>query len=292
MPYATQKKSIEKTEFIHLLELAFREDHAENDVTTLSVFRENSPARAHIFVKEEGILSGIPLAVEAFRLRDETLKISALKQDGDELKSGDIVLMIEGAIHSILTAERVALNFLALLSGTSTSASHAKKILAPLDIRVLDTRKTLPAYRALQKYAVAMGGGWNHRLNLEDMGLIKDNHITHAGSVQNAIRMFREKNPSAPLEVEVESIEQLKEALAETVDMILLDNMQPETMKEATKVIRTHNEKHQTSITSEASGGFTLDNIESLRNTGVDFVSMGSLTSKVTPLDFSLEMLS
>ncbi len=291
MPYADQLLVLKENHFRSLLREAFHEDHSEDDITTLSIFRDNSMAKARIFTREKAVLAGISVARAAFREIDPSVILHSFKEDGDEILAGDTVLEIEGPIQSLLKSERVALNFLALLSGTATAARSAAEKLKEFGIRPLDTRKTIPGYRYLQKYAVAMGGAWNHRMHLSDLGLIKDNHIAHVGSVSRAISLFREKYPTNPLEVEVETLAQLNEALAHTIDMVLLDNMDPHTMRECTAIIRAHNERTGNTVTSEASGGFLMDNLDTLRDTGVDFVSMGSLTSRILPIDFSMEIL-
>ncbi len=288
--YASKYLKLSSADYELQLKLAFEEDGYEQDVSTLSIFEQPARACAHIIARESGIIAGLPVVQAAFTFIDKQVQIEFLKQDGETCSSGDLILSARGDIRSLLRAERVALNFLGFLSGIATATRRVCDALQPMNIRPLDTRKTIPGLRRLSKYAVALGGGYNHRMSLADMGLIKDNHIAQAGSVTKAIKKFREKYPNMPLEVEVDTIEQLREALPLQPDMILLDNMNPGQLKECVNLIRDFNIKYGTNITSEASGGFRLDNLDMLTGTGVDYVSLGSLTSHVIPIDFSLEI--
>jgi len=283
--------NLKKEDYINLIELALREDQIEHDVTTLAVFSKQDIAQANLISRESGVLAGIEVFVEVFRRVDETLTIELKATDGQDLSPNEIVAIIKGPICSILAAERTSLNFLSMISGIANSARKCKKIASAMGITPLDTRKTLPGYRALSKYAVQMGGGANHRKDLQQMGLIKDNHIAAAGSITSAIHLFQKKYPQKKLEVEVDTYEQLVEALPEKPDMILLDNMNPGELKKCASYIKEFNSDNKLEITCEASGGYTPDNIEVLKDTGVDFVSSGALTNNITPFDFSLDVL-
>jgi nicotinate-nucleotide pyrophosphorylase (carboxylating) len=289
--YASNVPALTDMEIGRAVRFALAEDKASADITTQAIFTEGARAKGRIFVKSECVICGIRLAEEAFRYFDTGMVIRPLAADGDLLKAGSTVIELEGDIRALLRAERVALNFLAFLSSIATRTRQVVRAAAAYGVKVLDTRKTIPMLRALSKYAVVCGGGYNHRHDLAAMGLIKDNHIAQAGSVAAAIRAFKRHAPFTPLEVEVDTLEQLKEALPLKPDMVLLDNMENATMKQAMQLIREANAAMGTKITAEASGGFTLANLDRLKDTGVDFVSLGSITNTIEPPDFSLEIL-
>lgn len=268
------------------------EDKTSHDITTEAIFIKKQKVQAVLLTRETGILCGKDIFSRVFTLLDKNIQVNFLYSDGDKITAGEKIAHVTGDVKNIFKGERIALNFLSMLSGISTKVNHAVEILKPFGIGALDTRKTLPGYRVLSKYAVYIGGGNNHRLNLEQMGLIKDNHIAAAGGVKQAIEMFRKKYPSSKCEVEVETNAQLNEALNEYPDMIMLDNMKPDQIKKCMDLIRIFNAEHNANIIVEASGGFNLENIQSLSQTGVDFVSMGTLTNHIKPLDFSLEVLA
>ena len=288
--YPPNKTELIEKDYQDLLEMAFREDQVEDDVTTLSIFQEPEHAKAYIETQEDATLAGLPLVKAAFLYLDKDLIIRESFQDGALIRAKEVIVEIEGNVQSILRAERIALNFLGMLSGIATKTSKAAAILKPLGIMPLDTRKTIPAYRNLEKYAVSMGGGKNHRIDLSTLAMFKDNHIAKAKSISKAVELFRAKYQNIGLEIEVENLEMLEEALASDADLILLDNMNPALMKEATAIIAKHNKEKNKKVTAEASGGFDLENLYTLKNTGVDYVSMGSLTSKIDSIDFSLEI--
>ena len=291
LAYGTNIPFLPQSEIDRVLRQAFTEDQALADVTTHAVFEKFSLAHGRIFVKEEGIVCGVSLAEQALKFFDHSITVLRVKQDGERVQTGDTILKFEGDIRSIMRSERIALNFLAFMSSIATRTAQVVSIANSLGVKVLDTRKTIPGLRLVSKYAVVKGGGYNHRLDLSAMGLIKDNHIAHAGSVSAAIRKFKKSTIYKQLEVEIDTINQLYEALNEKPDMILLDNMDNATMKEAARIIREFNQKNKTQITSEASGGFTLENLSRIQGTGVDFVSLGSITNTIIPLDFSLEII-
>jgi nicotinate-nucleotide pyrophosphorylase (carboxylating) len=289
--YATQRPVLSDVEIDRVVRQALAEDKANADITTQAIFTQRSLAQARIFVKTPCVLCGVGVATQTFRYFDGAMEFKAVAGDGDKLDPGRTVLSLRGDIRAILQAERVALNFLAVLSAISTRTNSVVAEAATHSVKVLDTRKTIPMLRSLSKYAVVKGGGYNHRHDLAAMGLIKDNHIAQAGSVAAAILAFRRHAPFTPLEVEVDTLQQLTEALPLKPDMVLLDNMDAETMKQAMEQIRMINAALGTKITAEASGGFTLGNLGRLAGTGVDFVSLGSITNIIEPPDFSLEIV-
>ncbi|MDH5716018.1 MAG: carboxylating nicotinate-nucleotide diphosphorylase [Spirochaetia bacterium] len=288
--YTKPVSKISEIDYNNLIKAALIEDDVENDVTTLSIFKTKDIVNAKIIAKQEGILAGIKIAEKTFLILDRKLKIQIKKDDGSIFKKGECVLEINGSIQSILKAERTALNFLAFLCGISTSTYNITSKLSKHKITAVDTRKTIPGYRKLSKYAVFIGGGCNHRLNLSDMGLIKDNHIAKAKSITQAVINFKQLHPRLKCEVEVENETQLKEALNSNVDIILLDNMNKNQIKKSVQIVKKYNKQNTKNILCEASGGFNENNINTIFKTGVDFVSMGSLTQKINPIDFSLEI--
>ena len=234
-------------------------------------------------VKAPGVVAGLEVAGRVFRQVDDKTAYTALVPDGSLVAVGDVVARVAGRGQSILAAERVALNFLQRMSGIATMTRRYAAAVADTGARILDTRKTVPGLRALDKFAVRLGGGTNHRLGLYDMVLIKDNHIAVAGSVARAIWLARAKTRDLLVEVEVQSLEQFEEALALDVDRIMLDNMSIEAMRAAVR-------RSAGRVALEASGGITLDNIAVVAATGVDFISVGALTHSVTALDISMEV--
>ena len=282
--------ALEPADYKELIAMALREDEIERDVSTFSIFRQPSNVSATIVAKASGIVSALEVCRRVFLEVDPALEVTLLSRDGEHVQPMQKVVEMQGNVQSILRAERVSLNFLSMLSGISTLAERASRILQPMGIALLDTRKTIPGYRRLSKYAVTVGGGINHRHNLSQMGMIKDNHIAAAGSISGALRMFREQNGTLPCEVEIDEIGQLQEALSTGAEMLLLDNMNPEELKACVEVVKEHNRKNSTNVTCEASGGYHIGNLTELAGTGVDYVSMGALTNQITPLDFSLDM--
>lgn len=288
--YASAVPDLSDFEIGKVVRHALAEDKASADVTTQAIFTKAQPARARIFVKGEAVLCGGRLAEQTFRYLEPGMDIRILKTDGEKIKPGETVLELSGDIRSILSGERVALNFIAFMTAIATHTHRIAEKAKAYGVRVLDTRKTIPTLRSVSKYAVIKGGGFNHRHDLSEMGLIKDNHIAEAGSVASAILAFRRHAPFVPLEVEVDTLEQLKEALPLKPHMVLLDNMDQKTMAEAMRMVRDANAALGTKITAEASGGFSDENLDRLKDTGVDFVSLGSITNTIEPPDFSLEI--
>ncbi|MFO1527812.1 MAG: carboxylating nicotinate-nucleotide diphosphorylase [Turneriella sp.] len=289
--YASAVPVLTDTEIGRAVRFALAEDKASADVTTQAIFTTPAEAKGRIFVKSPCVVCGIRVAEHAFRYFDTAMEITARAADGDRLAPGATVLEFRGDIRAVLRAERVALNFLGFMSAISTRTAAIVEQAGKYGVKVLDTRKTIPMLRSISKYAVVRGGGYNHRHDLSEMGLIKDNHIAQAGSVAAAVLAFRRHAPFTPLEVEVDTLEQLSEVLPLKPDMILLDNMEQPVMEKAMHLIRAANRQHGTKITAEASGGFSAENMSRLENTGVDFVSLGSVTNVINPPDFSLEIL-
>lgn len=288
--YTTLKTKLEKKDYFSLIQMALQEDHAHQDITTLSVFDQEHTTKAFIVCRQPALLAGLEIAKESFLAFDKSLKIELLKKDGESLQTGDQVLQVTGKTISILSSERVALNFLSLVCGWATAAQTAVQETSPSRITLLDTRKTLPGFREISKYAMFVGGVINHRGHLADMGLLKDNHLAHL-SISQAVESFRKKFPNKKLEVEVENEQQLQEALLSGADMILLDNMSASEIEKSCQAIQEHNQKYQTNILSEASGNLTAEKISSIKDSGLDYASMGRLTAHAQPIDFGLDII-
>lgn len=267
-----------------LLSAAFIEDVGSGDVTTLATIPEGRKAKAVLLSKVNGVLAGMLVACRAFEWLDPEVSLKRLAEDGSAIKPGQNLLEVVGDARSILTAERTALNFVQQLSGVATKTAYFVKLIAGTKAKIVDTRKTVPGMRMLQKYAVRMGGGTNHRIGLYDAVLIKDNHIECAGGVTPAVKAARGFAPSGmKVEVETETLDQVREALEAKADAILLDNMSPEMMKEAVKMI------HGDALV-EASGGINEKTVRAAAETGVDWISIGALTHSAPALDLSLEI--
>ena len=269
----------------NLILLALQEDISSEDVTTNSVMREYQKGTAQLICKEDGVIAGLDVFERVFHLLDADTKVTFNFKDGDEVKKGDLVGNVEGDIRVLLSGERVALNYLQRMSGIATYTRSVSNLLKGSKTKLLDTRKTTPNMRIFEKYAVKVGGGYNHRYNLSDGVLIKDNHIGAAGSVAKAIEMAKEYAPFVrKIEVEVENLDMLKEALDAGADIVMLDNMTPDMMREAVKMAAG---KAQT----ECSGNVTKENIKNIVDIGVDFVSSGALTHSAPIMDLSLKNL-
>ncbi|WP_438435270.1 carboxylating nicotinate-nucleotide diphosphorylase [Gorillibacterium sp. sgz500922] len=263
------------------------EDIGTGDVTTLSTIPADSVSTGIIHVKEDGILAGLPVAEEVFRAVDPALVFEARAAEGGPLRKGDLIAVVSGSTRSILLGERLALNLLQRLSGISTRTRSFVDALEGLPTRLVDTRKTTPGHRLLEKYAVRVGGGHNHRFGLYDAVMIKDNHIKGAGGISAAVQAARASIPhTMKIEVEVESFPQLDEALAAGADIIMLDNMSVPDMTEAVKTIRS-SAPH---VIVEASGNVNLNTIRGIASSGVDVISVGRLTYSVNALDISLDL--
>ncbi len=263
------------------------EDIGTGDISTMATIPLDHRSKGIIHAKEEGVAAGIPLAALVFATVDPGLKFSALAEEGGALRKGTVIAEVEGSTRSILTGERLALNLLQRLSGIATKTRRFVDALSGLPTRLVDTRKTTPGLRLLEKYAVRIGGGHNHRFGLYDAVMIKDNHIKGAGGIAQAIKAARAQIPhTMKIEVEIEQFEQLEEALTAGADIIMLDNMEPERMAAAVKTIKNA----APHVIVEASGGVTLETVKRIAETGVDVISVGGLTSSVQSLDISLDL--
>lgn len=277
-----------------LIEQAVAEALAEDlglagDITTNSIFPEKAQGTAKIRARETGILSGQDFATECFLQTDPESEISWLKHDGNKLSPGDTIAEINASVRTILTSERTALNFLGHLSGIATLTAKFVKSIEGTKAKIVDTRKTTPGLRFAEKYAVRTGGGQNHRYRLDDAILIKDNHIAFAGGISKAINNARAATGHMiKLEIEVDTLEQLKQALNENIDAVLLDNMSPETIKQAISLIESQALAGQ--VITEASGGISLKTVRSIAETGVDIISIGALTHSAPCLDLGLDI--
>lgn len=272
-----------------IIKFAFKEDLGNGDHTSLSCVPENAIGKAKLLVKDEGVIAGVELAERIFHDYDSTLKITQFIKDGEEVKQGDIVFEIEGKSRSILATERLVLNFMQRMSAIATQTRTIVDSIAGTNAKLLDTRKTTPGIRALEKWAVKIGGGYNHRFGLYDMIMIKDNHIDYAGgiekSITNANKYIKANHLAIKIEIEVRNEKELDEVLAVgNVDRIMLDNFTPSQIKAVLpKIPKT--------IETEASGGITKDNILEYAQTGVDFISSGALTHSVKSMDLSLKAI-
>lgn len=269
-----------------IIEHALAEDLGDGDHTSLSSIPENATGKAILKIKQQGVICGLQIAEKVFHKVDQQLVVKVFNKDGDNVVFGDIVLEVSGRVISILSAERLALNFMQRMSGIATTTQLYTSQLEGLSTRLLDTRKTTPLLREIEKYAVRAGGGRNHRMGLYDMIMIKDNHVDFAGGIKQAIdrtqNYLKEKNKNLKIEIEVRSMKELMEVLAYGgVHRIMLDNFTVNMLKDAVKII---DGKYET----EASGGITLDTIRKYGETGVDFISVGALTHHIKSLDMSL----
>ena len=268
-----------------LITLALAEDVGPGDWTTLWTVPEGRHVAARVVAKADGVIAGTEAARRVFSRVDPALEVEMLLADGTSVGAGDRVAHIRGAARSILTAERVALNLLQRLSGVATATRAYVDAVAGTGARILDTRKTTPGMRALEKAAVRAGGGANHRVGLHDMVLIKENHIAAAGGIGAAVEAVRRQNRQGlAVEVEVTTLEELDQAIGAGVDRILLDNLTPEVMREAVRRVRASG----AGVETEASGGISLDTVRGAAETGVDYVSVGALTHSAPALDLSL----
>lgn len=269
----------------HLILEALKEDISSEDVTTNAVMKEYQKGEVELICKQDGVIAGLDVYRRVFELLDEKTEVEFYCKDGDEVKTGQLMGKVTGDIRVLLSGERVALNYLQRMSGIATYTHSVAALLAGSKTKLLDTRKTTPNMRIFEKYAVRVGGGYNHRYNLSDGVLLKDNHIGAAGGVAQAVKMAKEYAPFVrKIEIEVETLEQVKEAVEAGADIIMLDNMTPEVMKQAVELI---DGRAQT----ECSGNITKENIQKIREIGVDFVSSGALTHSAPILDISMKNL-
>lgn len=273
-----------------LISLAFAEDVGDGDHTTLCCIPPTAMGKSQLIIKEDGVLAGIEMAKQIFHHFDPAMKIDVYIQDGTEVKNGDIAFIVEGKVQSLLQTERLVLNVMQRMSGIATTTRRYAKALEGTKTRVLDTRKTTPGMRLLEKEAVRIGGGVNHRIGLFDMILLKDNHVDFAGGIEQAItrakNYLKEKGKDLKIEIEVRNFEELDEALRiGGIDRIMLDNFNIENTKEAVKRI---NGRYET----ESSGGITFDTLRDYAECGVDYISVGALTHSVKSLDMSLKAVN
>lgn len=274
----------EKINADELIKSALREDITSEDVTTNAVFREKVLGKVQLICKQDGIICGLPVFERTFKILDEETKIEYFAKEGDEVKKGELLAEVTGDMRVLLSGERTALNFLQRMSGIATYTSKTVKLLKG-KVKLLDTRKTTPNMRIFEKYAVKVGGGCNHRYNLSDGILLKDNHISAAGGITRAVKLAKEYAPFVrKIEVEVENLEMCREAVEAGADIIMLDNMTPDEMKEAVKMIDGR-------ALTECSGNVTLETVEKILDCGVDYVSSGALTHSAPILDLSLKNL-
>lgn len=268
-----------------LIRMALQEDITSEDVSTNAVMPTATRGIVDLIAKEDGVVAGLEIYARVFKILDEKTEIELHCKDGDEVKKGELMATVTGDIRVLLSGERVALNYLQRMSGIATYTRQVAKLLEGSNVTLLDTRKTTPNCRVFEKYAVRVGGGHNHRYNLSDGVLLKDNHIGAAGSVAKAVRMAKAYAPFVrKIEIEVETLDQVKEAVEAGADIIMLDNMTPEVMKQAVELI---DGRAQT----ECSGNITKENIQKIREIGVDFVSSGALTHSAPILDISMKNL-
>ena len=267
-----------------IIKRALEEDINYLDVTTDYLVEDSARSEAVFLAKDEGVIAGIEIAARVFKLIDPEVDIRLSARDGDAVKKGDILAQLRGRTKSLLKGERTALNLVQHMSGIATAANRCAQLIKGTRASVTDTRKTLPGLRALQKYAVVAGGGKNHRFNLSDGAMLKDNHIDAYGSLTNAVKALRAKvGHMVKIEVETRTLEELQEALAVKADVIMLDNMDCPTMKKAVEITAGQ-------ALLEASGNITLDNIREVAETGVDIISLGALTHSVKCFDISMKI--
>lgn len=269
----------------HLIMQALEEDITSEDITTNAVMPEKKQGEVELLCKEDGIIAGLPVFARTFALLDPETEVEFFVSDGDQVSSKQRLAVVRGDIRVLLSGERTALNYLQRMSGIATYTRQIVDLLKGSKTRLLDTRKTTPNMRIFEKYAVKVGGGFNHRYNLSDGILLKDNHIAAAGGVRQAVEMARDYAPFVrKIEIETESLSMVEEAVEAGADIIMLDNMTPETMKEAIRLIDGR-------ATTECSGNVTRENIERLISIGVDYISSGALTHSSPILDLSLKNL-
>ncbi len=272
--------------FIQLIELAIAEDIGDGDHSSIGAIPLGEQGKARLIVKESGVLCGVMVAKYIVNKIDPSLEMKICYKDGDEVGVGDIIFTISGRIHSILQAERLVLNFMQRMSGISTYTKRLVDKISHTSAQLLDTRKTTPGLRLMEKYAVTVGGGVNHRMGLYDMVMLKDNHNDYAGSITSSVERtkayLKSTNREIKIEVETRNLDEVKEALSAGVDRIMFDNFSPEEMVKAVQLVNKQCE-------TEASGGITESTIQYYAETGVDFISVGALTHSVSSLDLSLK---
>ena len=284
-PKLIVKKMLNLRSLDPLIDLAFEEDIGIGDITTEATVPPEQEGIGTLLAKSDGIVAGLPVAERVFAKLDTTLVFRTRVSDGDAVKAGTPIAEVQGSAKTILIGERTALNFLQRLSGIATLTAQFVAAVADYDTKIVDTRKTAAGWRAVQKYAVRVGGGYNHRFGLYDGVLIKDNHIVAAGGVGNAVQRALDIVPhTAKIEVEIETVDQVDEALEAGADILLLDNMSIDTMRSIVQEVRDL-------AVTEASGGITLKHVREVAATGVDLISVGALTHSAMPMDISLTLV-
>lgn len=272
-------------ELEYIIEHAFREDIQNGDITTNNLVPETTIAKARMTAKADGIIAGLPIAKLVFKKLDPNIEWIPNFKDGDSIKKGDVIVEIRGTFRALLSGERLALNLMQRMSGIASETAKYVAEVKNTKVKILDTRKTVPGLRSLDKYAVKAGGGTNHRIGLYDMVMIKDNHIKIAGGITPAVEQIRKSIPSnIKVEVETTNLNEVKEAVIAGADIIMLDNMSNEIMTQAVKIINNK-------ALSEASGNMSLDRLKGVAETGVDFISIGALTHSVVALDISQNII-
>ena len=266
-----------------VIDRAFAEDMSPEDITTNAVIDESGKAEAVWVAKQSGTIAGMEFARKVFLRLDPELRWEPQVKDGDAVKSGDLLITFSGSCRAILSGERIALNIAQRMSGIATATAEMVALVEDLPVKILDTRKTVPGFRHLDKYAVTAGGGENHRMGLHDMAMIKDNHIVAAGGITEAVKRVRSYKPEVKIEVETTSLAQVREAIENGVEMIMLDNMDIAGMKEAVEVVDGR-------AKTEASGNLTHGNIRAVAETGVDYISSGALTHSVNAFDITQQI--
>lgn len=271
----------------HFIQEALKEDVGDGDHSSLAAIPESAKSRAQLLIKQGGVIAGIDLAERIFGFFDADLKMERIKADGEQVSAGEVAFTVKGAARSILTCERLVLNCMQRMSGIATYTGYLTGLITGTGVKLLDTRKTTPNFRLAEKWAVAIGGGTNHRFGLYDMVMLKDNHIDFAGGIEKALaatRQYLKKyNKDLKIEIETRNLNEVEQVLnAGGADIIMLDNMMPSTMKDAVKLIAG---RHKT----EASGGITEQNIREVAECGIDFISVGALTHSVKSMDMSLK---
>jgi nicotinate-nucleotide pyrophosphorylase (carboxylating) len=276
----------DRNDYLFLIDMGLKEDVGRGDITSMLFVQPDTQSRYVIRARETLVVCGVQVAEDCFRYRDPSLRLTIHAKDGQTLQAGGMIMEIAGDAHAMLAAERIALNFLQYLSGIATLTAQCVAEVAHTGVQILDTRKTLPAYRALSKYAVRCGGGRNHRVRLDDGVLVKDNHIALAGSLTKAILYARTHTPTlTKIEVECDSLAQVEEALAAGADVIMLDNMDIHTVTHAVQMVAGR-------VPLEVSGGITLTNLRTYAETGIQFISLGSLTHSVKAVDIGMDAIS
>lgn len=267
-----------------LIRSALEEDVGPGDITTLSTVAAEARGKGLFRAKRDGVVAGLVLIEKIFAVLDTRVAVRCLSRDGDSVARGTVVAEAEGPARALLMGERTALNFLQRLSGTATLTRRYVDAIKDFPCKLIDTRKTTPGFRMLEKYAVRMGGGTNHRFGLYDAALVKDNHIAAAGSIAGAVKLIRAQAPfMAKIEVECETLDEVREALAAGADVIMLDNMNTRQMAEAVRLVNKR-------AWIEASGGITIENLREVAATGVDFISVGALTHSAPAVDFNMKI--